>query len=112
MRAGRLEEILYGNEEIVVCGANMPVKRAYLTQWLVMDFAKKFPNTEIIKLTVIKGKIHLFVYDAVARALFEKRYEEVVKHSEEIECHTWDSDTEYINRRVTKAAEKEGWQDE
>lgn len=110
MRAGRLEEILYGNEEIVVCGANMPVKRAYLTKWLVMDFAKRFPNTEIIKLTVNKGKIHLYVYDAVARALFEKRYEDVIKHSEEIECHIWDSDTEYINRRAAEAVEKEGVQ--
>lgn len=98
MRAGRLEEILYGNERIVVCGANKPIEKKFITEWLVMDFARKFPNTEIIKLTTIKGELHLFVYDATAQALLEKRYEDVIKYSEELECHIFDSDTEYINQ--------------
>lgn len=96
MRAGRLEEILYGNEKIVVCGANKPVEKKFVTEWLVMDFARKFPNTEVIKLTAIKGKIHLFVYDATAQALLEKRYEDVHKYAERLEHHVFDSDLEYI----------------
>lgn len=53
MRAGRLEEILFGNEKIVICGTNKP---EFTTEWMVMDFTRKFPNTEVIKLTTIKGK--------------------------------------------------------
>lgn len=102
MRAGRLEEILFGKDTIIIFGASHPFEKKFPTEWLVMDFARQFPNTEIIKLSVTDGKLSAFVYDATARALHEKRYEDVIKYSEELECHVFDSDMEYIKKTQQK----------
>ena len=95
MRAGRLAEI-FSNEEIVIVGAsgNKAHTKEYRSEWNLYD---RFPNTEIVKLTPIaNNKLMVLVYDATAKALAEKRYDDVQKYSELLESHVFSDDVEYI----------------
>ena len=38
----------------------------------------------------------VYVYDATAKALAEKRYEDVLKYADVLEAHTFENDMEYI----------------
>jgi hypothetical protein len=98
MRAGRLAEI-FSNEEIVIVGAsgNKAHTKEYRSEWNLYDFVHRFPNTEIVKLTPIaNNKLMVLVYDATAKALAEKRYDDVQKYSELLESHVFSDDVEYI----------------
>lgn len=98
MRAGRLAEI-FNNEEIVIVGASgsKVQTKEYRSEWNLYDFVHRFPNTEIVKLRPIaNNKLMVFVYDATAKALAEKRYDDVQKYSELLESHVFSDDVEYI----------------
>ena len=98
MRAGRLEEIFWGDEILVVTESSEFNKR-YDSEWALRDFARSFPNTEIVKISPTgKKKLRVGVWDATAKALHEKRYGDAIKYSEELEKHVFDSDTDYINK--------------
>ena len=91
MRAGRLAEI-FSNEEIVIVGASgsKVQTKEYRSEWNLYD-------TEIVKLTPIaNNKLMVLVYDATAKALAEKRYDDVQKYSELLESHVFSDDVEYI----------------
>lgn len=93
MRAGRLPEILC-NEDIIVVGAN---KKEFRSFWKLTEFALKYPYTEVIKISPIaKDKLLVYVYDATAKALAEKRYEDVVEYADTLETHTFSDDMKYI----------------
>lgn len=38
----------------------------------------------------------VYVYDSTAKALAEKRYEDVLKYAETLETHTFENDIDYI----------------
>lgn len=98
MRAGRLPEILC-NEEIIVVGASGSIvhSKEFRSTWKLIEFAHKFPFTEVVKISPInKDKLMVYVYDATAKALAEKRYEDVLKYADTLETHTFENDIEYI----------------
>lgn len=98
MRAGRLPEILC-NEDIIVVGASGGVAhtKEYRSTWKLIEFAHKFPFTEVVKISPIKkGELMVYVYDATAKALVEKRYEDVLKYADVLETHTFQDDIGYI----------------
>lgn len=98
MRAGRLEEIFLG-DEILLVGEASDLNNRYESEWVLRDFVKTFPNTEIVKISPIgDGKLRVYVYDATAKALRDKKYDDVVKYSTELEKHIFDSDTDCIAR--------------
>ena len=98
MRAGRLPEILC-NEDIIVVGAsgNVAHTKEFRSTWKLIEFAHKFPFTEVVKILPLhKDKLMVYVYDATAKALAEKRYEDVLEYADTIETHTFSDDIEYI----------------
>lgn len=98
MRAGRLPEILF-NEDIIVVGASDSVAhtKEFRSTWKLIEFAHKFPFTEVVKISPLKkDKLMIYVYDATAKALAEKRYEDVLEYADTIETHTFSDDIEYI----------------
>lgn len=98
MRAGRLPEILC-NEDIIVVGASGSVThtKEFRSTWKLIEFAHKFPFTEVVKILPLKkDKLMVYVYDATAKALAEKRYEDVLKYADVLEAHTFENDMEYI----------------
>lgn len=99
MRAGRLPDILC-NEDIIVVGASGSIAhtKEFRSNWKLIEFAHKFPYTEVVKISPIKkDKLMVYVYDATAKALAEKRYEDVLKYADVLETHTFEDDIEYIN---------------
>lgn len=101
MRAGRLTEI-FCNENIVVVGAsgNKISATKYRSEWSLMEFAHRFPFTEIVKISPLNSnKLIVFVYDATAKALAEKRYEDVLEYADTLETHTFSDDIGYIENR-------------
>lgn len=98
MRAGRLPEILC-NEDIIVVGASGSKShtKEFRSTWKLIEFAHKFPFTEVVKISSInKNKLMVYVYDATAKALTEKRYEDVLMYADTLETHSFDNDIEYI----------------
>lgn len=98
MRAGRLPEILC-NEDIIVVGASGSVAhtKEFRSTWKLIDFAHKFPFTEVVKISPLKkDKLMIYVYDATAKALAEKRYEDVLEYANVLETHSFADDIEYI----------------
>ena len=98
MRAGRLPEILC-NEDIIVVGASgsMAHTNKFRSTWKLVEFAHRFPFTEVVKISPLKkDKLIVYVYDDTAKALAEKRYEDVLKYADVLETHTFDDDIEYI----------------
>lgn len=98
MRAGRLPEILC-NEDIIVVGASGSIShtKEFRSTWKLTEFAHRFPFTEVVKISPLKkGKLMVYVYDDTAKALFEKRYEDVSKYASVLETHTFENDIEYI----------------
>lgn len=98
MRAGRLPEILC-NENIVVVGAsgNKVWTKEYRSEWKLIEFADRFPFTEVVKISPLTNdKLIVFVYDSTAKALAEKRYEDVLKYADTLETHTFNDDIGYI----------------
>lgn len=98
MRAGRLPEILF-NEDIIVVGASgsRATTNEYRSTWKLTEFAHKFPYTEIVKMTPLKkDTLMVYVYDATAKALAEKRYEDVLEYADTLETHSFSDDMEYI----------------
>lgn len=94
MRAGRLLEILFGDCILVVCDVNGKNE----TQWEAEEFTSKFSYNEVIKITPLnKQEILVFVYPDTAKALFEKRYNDVIVCADTIEQHTFNDDILYIN---------------
>lgn len=101
MRAGRLPEILC-NEDIIVVGAsgNGVQGRDYRSEWKLIDFTNKFPLTEVVKISPLsEDRLMVYVYDSTAKALAEKRYEDVLKYAETLETHTFENDIDYIEGR-------------
>ena len=81
------------NENIVVVGAN----GKYRSEWNLREFAHRFPFTEVVKISPLSNcKLIVFVYDATAKALAEKRYEDVLKYADILETHTFNDDIGYI----------------
>lgn len=108
MRAGRLPEILC-NEDIIVVGASgsKALTKKYRSEWKLMDFAHKFPFTEVVKISPLsEDKLMVYVYDSTAKALAEKRYEDVLKYAEAFETHTFNDDIGYIESCSCGKAEK------
>lgn len=98
MRAGRLPEILC-NEDIIVVGAsgNEAWESDYRSEWKLIDFAHKFPFTEVVKISPLsEDKLMVYVYDATAKALAERRYEDALEYAEILESHIFESDIDYI----------------
>lgn len=98
MRAGRLPEILC-NEDIIVVGASSSITHTKLfrSTWKLIEFAHKFPLTEVVKISPLKkDKLMVYVYDATAKALAEKRYEDVLEYADTLEIHSFADDIEYI----------------
>lgn len=98
MRAGRLPEILC-NEDIIVVGAsgNEAWERDYRSEWKLIDFAHKFPFTEVVKISPLsEDKLMVYVYDATAKALAERRYEDALEYAEILESHIFENDIDYI----------------
>lgn len=98
MRAGRLPEILC-NEDIIVVGASGSIAhmKKFRSTWKLTEFAHRFPFTEVVKISAIKkDKFMVYVYDATAKALAEKRYDDVLKYADSIEHHIFEDDLKYI----------------
>lgn len=98
MRAGRLPEILC-NEDIIVVGASSSQAhiKEFRSAWKLIEFAHKFPFTEVVKISPLKkDKLMVYVYDATAKALAEKRYEDVLEYADTLETHSFANDIEYI----------------
>lgn len=98
MRAGRLPEILC-NENIIVVGASGSVAhtKEFRSTWKLIEFAHKFPFTEVVKISPLKkNSLMVYVYDATAKALAEKRYEDVLEYADTLETHSFSDDIEYI----------------
>ena len=98
MRAGRLPEILC-NEDIIVVGASGSIAhtKEFRSKWKLIDFAHKFPFTEVVKISPIrKDMLMVYVYDTTAKALAEKRYEDVLKYADVLETHIFENDIGYI----------------
>lgn len=97
MRAGRLPEILC-NEDIIVVGASGSAAhtKEFRSTWKLTEFAHKFPFTEVVKISPLKDKLMIYVYDATAKALAEKRYEDVLEYADVLEAHTFEDDIKYI----------------
>ena len=99
MRAGRLPEILC-NEDIIVVGASgkRTQEKDYRSEWKLIYFTNKFPLTEVVKISPLsEDRLMVYVYDSTAKALAEKRYEDVLKYAETLETHTFENDMDYIN---------------
>nr|MBQ8252988.1 hypothetical protein [Lachnospiraceae bacterium] len=98
MRAGRLPEILC-NENIIVVGASGKTAhtKEFRSTWNLIDFAHKFPFTEVVKISPLnKNTLMVYVFDATAKALAEKRYDDALKYAETLESHTFENDIGYI----------------
>lgn len=100
MRAGRLPEILC-NEDIIVVGAggSTAQTKEFRSTWKLIEFAHNFPFTEVVKISPEgKNKLIVYVYDATAKALAEKRFADVLKYAELFENHAFSDDIEYIEK--------------
>lgn len=98
MRAGRLPEILC-NEDIIVVGASGSEThtKEFRSTWKLIEFAHKFPFTEVVKISPLKkDKLMVYVYDTTAKALAEKRYEDVLEYANVLETHSFTDDMKYI----------------
>ena len=98
MLAGRLTEI-FSNETLVVIGVSVPKKERekYCSTWKLHVFAKKFPKTEVIKVSYLdKDKLLIAVYNDTARALAEGKYDDVKRYADDLEAHTFTDDLGYI----------------
>ena len=98
MRAGRLPEILC-NEDIIVVGASSSQShtKEFRSTWKLIEFAHKFPFTEVVKISPLKkDRLMVYVYDATAKAIAEKRYEDVLEYADTLETHTFNDDIGYI----------------
>ena len=102
MRAGRLGEILNENDNILVCCKPSTSQSGYMTEWNVNDFIHRFPDVEVLKVEAYKKKLLLYIYEYTAKAIYEKRYEEAVRYSNEFELHAFNSDLEYISRCIER----------
>lgn len=103
MRAGRLPEILC-NEDIIVVGASGSIAhtKEFRSTWKLTEFAHRFPFTEVVKISPLKkDKLMVYVYDATAKALAEKRYKDVLEYADVLETHTFENDIKYIEASKT-----------
>ena len=101
MRAGRLPEILC-NEDIIVVGACGYKSRTkeFRSTWKLMDFATKFPYTEVVKISPInEDTLMVYVYNDTAKALAEQKYDDVLEYSKTLELHSFEDDLKYIESR-------------